>query len=81
MLLMLGARAFGLLAPDGRDALHPIGDRRWNFTEVKQQREAEEVIRWIDPVITHGAPACDNSAPSACARDKLATMKQIFRLP
>ena len=58
MLLTLGVRAHGLLAPDGIDSSYPLGGRRWDLSSAKDQRRCRELVRLLEPLVVHGAPPC-----------------------
>ena len=64
-MLTLGVRAQGLKAIKGWDRLSPFGGKTWDFSDPKDQAEAEELVSYIDPLITHCATPCDKLSQMA----------------
>ena len=58
MKLTLGVRAQGLCAPQGIDALYPLGGRRWNLMLKEDQGRCTEIVDLVDPIILHTSPPC-----------------------
>ena len=59
MLLTMGVRAVGLVAPDGVDKCYPFIGRVWDLSSKGDQQSMQALVLELDPIIVHGGVPCE----------------------